>query len=114
REIHVNMNNKYYILFGHEVIDVPLLKWTEWMEESFRTKPDRRIVKQQTLPNGKFVSTVFLGINHNFSFKGPPLLFETMVFSKDKKKFNFVSYKEDEFPETLDIERYSTWEEALI
>lgn len=26
------------------------------------------------------VSTVFLGINHNFCTSGPPLLYETMVF----------------------------------
>lgn len=26
------------------------------------------------------LSTVWLGINHNFSMQGPPLIFETMVF----------------------------------
>jgi len=33
---------------------------------------------------GKFyISTVFLGINHNFSPSGPPIIFETMIFVKD-------------------------------
>lgn len=32
------------------------------------------------LVGGYHVSTVFLGIDHNFYGDGPPLLFETMVF----------------------------------
>lgn len=49
------------------------------------------------LPDGKWVSTVWLGIDHNFGF-GPPLIFETMVFSG---------------PEVLDMARYHTEEEAV-
>ena len=43
------------------------------------------------------VSTVFLGVDHNFSNQGPPILFETMVFGG-----------------MLDREqqRYATWEKA--
>ena len=29
---------------------------------------------------GVMISTVFLGIDHNFRFKGLPLLYETMIF----------------------------------
>lgn len=46
------------------------------------------------------VSTVFLGINHNFRDFGPPLLFETMVF------------KESGGAEDIQ-ERCSTWDEAV-
>lgn len=42
------------------------------------------------------VSTVFLGLDHNFG-DGPPILFETMIFGG-----NFSEYQQ----------RYSTWEEA--
>jgi hypothetical protein len=43
---------------------------------------NNKIVKQEEI--GKFfVSTVFLGFDHDWSFKGPPLLFETMVFHKE-------------------------------
>jgi hypothetical protein len=31
------------------------------------------------------ISTVFLGLDHNFSADGPPILFETMVFLSDKE-----------------------------
>src|SRR5215471_17514474 len=32
------------------------------------------------LPNGGRVSTVFLGLDHNYSGVGPPIVFETMIF----------------------------------
>ena len=50
--------------------------------------------------NGVRVSTVFLGIDHNFTEQGNPVLFETMVFANPDDYIN--SY----------CERYSTWDEA--
>jgi len=83
-----------YILKGKKAIPIEdVLEWGKWFENA------NRVVKQETLPNGKLVSTVFLGIDHNFGF-GKPLLFETMVFPS---KENF---------DELDVMRYSTWEEA--
>lgn len=52
-----------------------------------------------TLPDGKWVSTVWLGLNHNYGV-GSPLIFETMVFPKKGEYHD------------LDCERYSTEEEA--
>ena len=46
------------------------------------------------------VSTVFLGIDHNFGGKGKPILFETMVFGKG-----------DLVPDNW-MARYCTWEQA--
>ena len=43
------------------------------------------------------VSTVFIGINHNFTGEGPPLVFETMVFG------GAFDHQQ---------RRYATWEEA--
>ncbi len=40
-----------------------------------------RIVKQEHF-RGLWLSTVFLGIDHNFGFDGRPVLWETMVFGK--------------------------------
>lgn len=45
----------------------------------------RRIVQQDLVEHrGAFyqVSTVFLGINHNHLRRGPPILYETMVFRR--------------------------------
>jgi hypothetical protein len=41
---------------------------------------DYKVVQQDELPNGRFVSTVWLGMNHNYG-DGPPLIFETMIFA---------------------------------
>ena len=57
-------------------------------------------MKQDLLPNGKWVSTVWLGLDCQFG-EGKPLIFETMVFPE---KGNFLD---------IDCARYSTEEEAL-
>lgn len=59
----------------------------------------RKRVALTTLRDGTTVSTVWLGLDHQYGV-GPPLIFETMVFLPD-------SYSE------LDMERYSTEAEAL-
>lgn len=46
------------------------------------------------------VSTVFLGLDHQWG-QGPPLLFETMVFSDDEGLDDYQ-------------DRCSTWEQALL
>ena len=55
-----------------------------------------RVVRQDTLPGGVFVSTVFIVLDHAV-FNEEPLLFETMVFDD-------YDYRE--------TRRYSTWAEA--
>ena len=61
---------------------------------------ERRIVAQDTV-DGKWVSTVFLGIDHSFEFSDPPLWYETMVFPE---KDNYAE---------LYCDRYTTRDEAL-
>jgi hypothetical protein len=53
---------------------------------------------------GKWVSTVWLGINHSYG-GGPPIIFETMVFPLNQE--GDVNYGE------IDSDRYATEEEAL-
>jgi len=65
---------KYYILKGRQVVRAAsFVVWAKFFENA------DRVVKQDTV--GKvFISTVFLGIDHNFGDEGPPLIFETMIF----------------------------------
>mgnify|MGYP001603657131 CR=1 FL=1 len=58
-------------------------------------------IAETTLPDGKWISTVWIGLNHNDG-DGPPLIFESMVFPK-----------KGEYGE-LDCERYATEAEATI
>lgn len=53
-----------------------LQEWAEFMESG-----DRRVA--ETTIDGFWISTVFLGMNHNFG-EGEPLLFETMVFAREE------------------------------
>jgi hypothetical protein len=81
--------------------DSSLMRWAQWFEES-GTKPfteGGRRVARTLLPDGREVSTVFLGLDHGFGFGDRPMLFETMIF-KDDRAGNFQR-------------RYHTWEEAL-
>jgi hypothetical protein len=64
-------------------------------------KPNYSRIREDTLPNKKWVSTVWLGLNYQWTEGDPPLIFETMVFSKHGDW------------DELDCERYATLEEAL-
>lgn len=48
------------------------------------------------------ISTVWIGLDHNFSPTGPPLIFETMIFGPDEETSGGVL-----------IDRYTTEEEAI-
>lgn len=77
--------------------------WIEQMgkiEEKLRD-PKYKRVAETTLPNGMWVSTVWLGLDHNFFDKGKPMIFETMVFPEHG---NFSE---------IDCQRYSTEKQAL-
>ena len=68
------MRPRYYVLIGQTPVpEGDALKWAAWFETA------DRIVKQEHV-GVYFVSTVFLGVDHNW-FEGPALLFETMVFA---------------------------------
>lgn len=60
---------------GEPVAEPDVLKWGRWFEEI----ANRRVAEDQI--GDVRVSTVFLGIDHNFSGEGLPMLWETMVFS---------------------------------
>lgn len=80
-----------YILEGKipKLVD-DVFEWGEWFETA-----DRKVART-VLPNDVEVSTVFLGLDHNFS-GGVPILFETMIFGGEHDGYQ---------------ERYATWEEA--
>jgi hypothetical protein len=56
---------------------------------------------------GRHVSTVWLGLDHNFSGKGPPIIFETLVFKESETEDEPSSLGE------IDGDRYATEAEAL-
>lgn len=67
--------------------------WGRWFEDF----SNRRVAFTEL--KDKQVSTVFLGVDHQWRTGGKPLLFETMVFESDQLIDRYCM-------------RYSTWEEA--
>ena len=75
------------MVHGHWILDengdpVPepdLLIWAEWFEHG-----DRRRVAWTEISPHMAVSTIFLGLDHNFARAGPPILWETMTFRNGK------------------------------
>jgi len=60
---------------GEPVVEPDLLTWARWFETA------NRIVRQDTIGTAK-VSTVFLGLDHNFfpDDDAAPVLWESMIF----------------------------------
>jgi hypothetical protein len=86
------MSDFYILDANRNVIPCPTVtQWGAWME-SF----EKRRVASTECGTGVRVSTVFLGLDHNFG-DGPPLVFETMVFGG--------TFDEE-------CERCATWAEA--
>jgi len=79
-------------LEGHTPVAVSLEAYARW---DMSTPFERKIVGKDQVGEVE-VSTVFLGLNHQF-FDGPPLVFETMVFGGLRGDYQ---------------KRYSTWVEA--
>lgn len=70
------MSDKYILDdSGNPVQCNDLLAWARWFESG------NRVVARSELIHGHVVSTVFLGLDHNFSGRGDPVLYETMAFN---------------------------------
>ena len=86
------MSDFYMLDADHNVITTDDIgAWGDW----FADINNRRVAETEV--GNVIISTVCLGLDHNWSGTGPPLLFETMVFV------------EDDGHETY---RCSTWAEA--
>ncbi len=59
--------------------------------------PETKIIGRDEIGNF-MVSTVFLGLDHNYAPNGPPILFETMIFEEGEGE---------------EHERYCTYQEAV-
>lgn len=69
----MNYDRRHFRLEGHIVVECEMEEWARFFESE-----ERRVALDEI--HGITVSTVFLGLDHQFSENGPPLLFETMTF----------------------------------
>ncbi|CAJ7417392.1 Uncharacterised protein [Burkholderia pseudomallei] len=90
------MNRNLYVLDGHEPRRArSVLDWMKWFANTDRTVALTRIDDMD-------VSTVFIGIDHEFSphgvrFRGEPMLFETAIFTTSR---------------VVRVFRHPSWDEA--
>lgn len=99
--------SRLYRLEGKKVVHVPGEPGSkEWFQAAAQLESGDNRVAQDFVDGVKdalgteieiHISTVFLGINHNFTGEGPPIVFESMIFGGvfDRQQ-----------------RRYATWEEA--
>lgn len=80
------MKPRHYILRDKKVEPATLFEWALFMSSG-----DRSVA--QTMVSGFLVSTVFLGLDHNHAGKGPPVLWETMVFDADGPASDFQQHR---------------------
>ncbi len=69
--------------------------------EMYEDRDEDRRIRKTTYWSEKrpvVVSTVFLGTDHNFTGKGPPVLFETMIFVNGGDEWQ---------------DRYTSWNDAV-
>jgi hypothetical protein len=98
-----------YTLGGEEGhTPIPCYSLTEWGQFM---EGDKRLVAR-TGNDVKWVSTVFIGIDHRFWGGGPPLLFETMAFVHEGRTIDDLRGGRKRVPETIGEERYSSWDDA--
>jgi hypothetical protein len=90
------MRTDYYRLIDRLAVPCSTREWALWFGHA--SLKERQVGFDTVGPAE--VSTVFVGINYNFFGKGPPLLFETMVFGIDPEDCGNM------------IRRYHTWDEA--
>jgi hypothetical protein len=88
---------RFYILNNRVPFAVDMMTWAMWLENIDNRRVAYTVIDVDL---GVEVSTVFLGLDHNFS-GGEPVLFETMVFGD-------VGDRRDE----IEMDRYCTWAEA--
>jgi hypothetical protein len=93
---------------GHTPIPCySLHEWGEWVEHA----NEKRIVAW-TGNATKYVSTVFLSLDHRMWGKGPPILFESMAFVHTGRTQDFFGRGPEAVPDVLDQQRYSSWDDA--
>lgn len=93
-----------YILVGRRTERCDdLMTWARWMEGADR-------LLQQDWVGPLWVSTVFLGLDHNFSPRGKPILFESAILEDvpirlgDRQTWGLRD---------IEMRRAHTWEEAM-
>jgi hypothetical protein len=81
------------------------MRWATWLETA-----ERHVGRTELMGGEVLVSTVFLGLDHNWRPGGNPILFETMVFGEEH--LTTIFGREHMMRDDLGMWRYETWDQA--
>lgn len=104
-----------YTLIGKCVVPcLDLLAWARWMEgnRGKRHVADDRLTGEVDGESVAIrISTVFLGVDHNWFDRSDPLLFESMIFGgpHDGDQWRYASWDEAEAGHAEMLERERMW-----
>ena len=93
--------------FARNGDEITMEQWTQL----FSDHDYKRVALDEVGPYQ--VSTVWLGLNHNWG-EGPPLIFETMVFTASAWKDERPVSQGGEGLAEFDMDRYATEEQARV
>lgn len=108
KELITGFNGKYILNEKKEAVPCTgVVEWGMWMEAQRQAENGglHRVGLDEV--NGLMISTVFLGLDHNFLRDGEPILFETMFFGPGGRCVE-VSLDDEDCTQL----RYCTWEQA--
>ena len=91
------MTHYYKLDENKNAIPCSIDEWAKCREKMFKSNVKR---VSESMINGKWISTVWIGIDHQYHDKGQPQIFETMIFEDDGRGHEIY------------CDRYSTWKEA--
>jgi len=95
--------------YNHDGEQIPMMEWARLLEMI-----EYRVVAYDEVGVSVKVSTIWLGLDHGMGeiFGGPPLIFETMVFTFRDEPYTMPSGTEYWW-EGVEQYRYSTYEQAI-
>lgn len=114
------MSDNYILVNGKPTPESDLEKWAEWFECSNEV---RRVAYTLLNSGGDVldeeherhafihVSTVFLGLNHNFRQSGAPILYETLAFACEPTRVGNHTFMRTSLDSSM--RRYCTRDQAL-
>jgi hypothetical protein len=88
---------------GTPVVEPDVIAWSRWRRANLAATVRQTPIDDAVGSFRVVVSTVFLGIDHNFCLGGPPILWETMIFGIVFGNQVFEDYQE----------RYSSLADAI-
>lgn len=96
---------RYPDYYNKKGVNISMERWCQLLNNRKYS-----IIAQETLNNGLWVSTVWLGLNHSY-MGGIPLIFEAMVF-KPLKPPKIILKDLKITKEEIDMDRYPTLKSA--